>query len=160
MKPIYFEVLAQCLFEYGRLPEDADGNARPEISEHDWLNVIERVEQEIAIYCNLRTVPRDLRYTWASMCVDYMRYWLAASGSTDGDQGQTPEQAQEAMIAESIKVGDADVKYSNRTLAVDDTGGRARVMALGSHQPDLDDIIMNYREQLNKFRRMTWGPRR
>lgn len=159
MNALHLEVLTQCLFEYGKIPTDGE-TQRPDIPEDDWLNVIERVEQEIKLYCNIRSVPKALKYTWASMCVDYMRYWLAVSNNDAGNQSENPDDAVANMVQESIKVGDADVKLANRSLAVTDTGGRARVAALGSHQPDLDDIIFNYRAQLNKFRRMVWGSRR
>ena len=44
---------------------------------------ISQVEQEIKNYCNIDKVPEELKFTWASMAVDFLRYQVAATSSSD-----------------------------------------------------------------------------
>lgn len=95
---------------------------------------IEEAEQIIKNYCNFREVPTELAFTWANMACDIIKSFNAA---------ETGEPVNGAPA--SVNMGDTTVSVSNTQSA---TG----------HVVDLDAFIQNYREQLNKFRRVKWEP--
>ena len=146
---IHTKVLIQCRFEYGLIPD-----GKEDIADADWLNVIERVEQKILNYCAIRKVPNALIYTWASMCVDYMRWWLASTENPDGEQGDDDEEAQGKIS--SVKIGDTQVNYGE-SLSKVDGAAQTKAKAIAAHTPYLDSLLMNYKQDLNNFRRMAWG---
>lgn len=105
---------------------------------------VEEVEQEIKNYCHIDKVPEELKFTWANMTVDLVRYQYA----------NTPESTENENFSlgdvSALKVGDTNIGFG--------AGGatNAHNIAIKSHSPNLDDIVMNYRQQLNAFRRMVW----
>lgn len=106
---------------------------------------IEEVEQAIKNYCNIDKVPEELKFVTANMAVDLVRYEMAIVG-------ENPEELEEISLADvsSIKIGDTSINLGNGSEnAIAD---RAR----DSHNPNLDEIVMNNRAQLNRFRRMVW----
>lgn len=105
---------------------------------------IGEVEQVIKNYCKIDVVPEELYFTWGNMAVDLALYTYQSnvtSGSTDDI---------DSSDISSIKIGDTQISLSGGG-----TSG-ARSKALSSHKPYLDGMVMNYREQLNQFRRMVW----
>lgn len=108
------------------------------------LLAVNEVETAIKNYCNLDTVPEELKYIWADMCVDLIRYQYVA-GDTSSDDSEIGN-----SDISSVKVGDTTVNVgqgspTNRTK-----------LALQSHKPNLDNVVMNYKQQLQQFRRMVW----
>lgn len=106
---------------------------------------IEEVEQEVKNYCRIDKVPEELRFTVANMAIDLIRYELEAVG-------EDTDVTQEISIADvaSVKMGDTTINLGGGS---ENTGAdRAR----NSHKANLDDVVMNYRSQLNRFRRMVW----
>jgi len=95
---------------------------------------IEEAQQVILNYCNIKQVPDALRFTWANMACDIVKSFNAA---------ETGEPVNGAPA--SVNMGDTTVSVSNTQSG---TG----------HVVDLDAFIQNYREQLNKFRRVKWEP--
>lgn len=100
------------------------------------------VEQVIKNYCNIDKVPEALNYTWANMVVDLIKYNYESNNSGGG------EVAADVADVSSIKVGDTQIQLGG--------GSGSRANVLNSHRPNLDQIVMNYQSQLNKFRRMVW----
>lgn len=112
------------------------------ITEPDKLLAIGEVEQSIKNYCNIDEVPEALNYIWANMALDLVNYNFESNNQAGDTIATDPSDVS------SIKVGDTQIQLGGGT------GSRANV--LRSHKPNLDQIVMNYREQLNKFRRMVW----
>lgn len=106
---------------------------------------VEEVEQAIKNYCKIDKVPDELKFVAANMAIDLIRYEQSITG-------ENPEGLEEISIADvsSIKIGDTSITLGKGTenTAVD----RSR----DSHKPNLDEVVLNYRAQLNAFRRMVW----
>ena len=106
---------------------------------------IEEVEQAIKNYCHIDKVPEELKFVAANMAVDLIRYEQAITG-------ENPEGLEEIGVSDvsSIKIGDTTVslgKGSENTIT-----DRAK----DSHQANLDEIVLNYKQELVRFRRMVW----
>lgn len=104
---------------------------------------IAEVEQAIKNYCSISSVPDALRFTWANMAVDLLRYELASS------EGPNEDEEVDMNGVSSIRMGDTTINLGG---GANSSYGRA----INSHKANLDDIVMNHREQLHKFRRMVW----
>lgn len=111
------------------------------ITEPEKELAVGEVEQVIKNYCNIDEVPEALNYTWANMAVDLIKYNYESNNSGG-------EVAADAADVSSIKVGDTQIQLGG--------GSNSRAKVLNSHRPNLDQIVMNYKSQLNKFRRMVW----
>jgi hypothetical protein len=98
----------------------------------------EEVEQAIKNYCNIDKVPDELKFVWANMAIDLIRYEKAVKGNDTED----------ISIADvaSISMGDTSINL----------GGGGANSAKKSHIPNLDQIVMNNKAQLNRYRRMVW----
>ena len=101
------------------------------------------VEQVIKNYCNIDEVPEALNYTWANMVVDLIKYNYESNNS-----GGDVLDSVDASDVSNIKIGDTQIALQG--------GSSDRSRTLKSHRPNLDQIVMNNREQLNRFRRMVW----
>jgi hypothetical protein len=75
------------------------------------------------------------------MAVDLIKYNYESNNSGG-------EVAADAADVSSLKVGDTQIQLGG--------GSSSRAKVLNSHRPNLDQIVMNYQSQLNKFRRMVW----
>lgn len=104
---------------------------------------IAEVEQAIKNYCSISSVPDALRFTWANMAVDLLRYELASSEGPDED-------------AEVDMNGVSSIRMGDTTINLGEGANSSYGRAINSHKANLDDIVMNHREQLHKFRRMVW----
>ena len=106
---------------------------------------IEEVAQAIKNYCHIDSVPDELKFTWANMSVDLIRYQRASSNKDSNDLNSV-------NIGEvsSLKIGDTNVNLGGGS----DTN--THNIAIKSHKVNVDDIVMNYRQQLVAFRRMVW----
>ena len=113
------------------------------ITEIDIQIALDEVEQAIKNYCNIDELPDALIYTHANMTVDLVKYNYESNLTSD-----EIENNYNAADVSSIKVGDTQIQLQGNS------GGRGNT--LRSHRPNLDDIVMNNREQLNKFRRMVF----
>ena len=113
---------------------------------------IAETAQEIINYCNITgdspVVPPQLHFVQANMARDLLLY--------DQEVNRPPSDAEgnEAALSgkvSSISEGDTSVSFGNKSRADED-----RTRILGSHREMLDMLILNYREQLNKFRKPRW----
>ena len=105
---------------------------------------IDEVEQVVLNYCMIPVVPDALRFTVANMTLDLLKYQLEVSKpATQMDIGDI-----DISDVSGVKVGDTsvDIGESRRD--------NVRKSRLNSHKSNLDDIVMNYRSQLNRFRRL------
>lgn len=111
---------------------------------------IDEIEQTIKNYCNIAEIPKQLTYTWANMVCDLHNHdcWVNKdNNSKEDDFGNLQVNGSDVN---SVRVGNTTVSFGS--------GGstNSRKRALNSHMANLDDLILNYREQLNKFRKMVW----
>lgn len=106
---------------------------------------VDEIEQVIKNYCDINAVPDALKFTWANMAVDLIRYEYA-SQNNDSDNSDGIN----ARDVSSIKIGDTNIQIGSGSTT------NAHNRAIKSHTANLDTLVMNYKEQLNKFRRMVW----
>lgn len=101
------------------------------------------VEQEIKNYCNISVVPVALKFTWCNMTVDLLNY----EHEVNLDPA-TIDDSLDIGDAQTIKVGDTSIQMGGTSVS------NPRKTSLKSHKANLDDVTMNYRSQLNRFRRL------
>lgn len=104
---------------------------------------IKEVEQAIKNYCQIPEIPKALIYTHANIVIDLLLYQI--------ESNTTPDNVIDAFDPSdisNIKIGDTSFtlgdKYRNNQ--------RSRI--LQSHNSNLDSLVMNYKSQLNQFRRI------
>jgi len=116
------------------------------LDDSDILLSIEEVEQCIRTYCHFKNhemMPGGVRYVWANMSVDLVRYETAKAKA---DSGVEDEVNVSTTNLTSIKIGDTQLGFSPNG------NGSPASTALKSHEANLDDLLMNYKEQLKCFR--------
>ena len=112
---------------------------------------IDEIEQAILNYCNIDVVPKQLMYTFANMVCDINTYdSQVVKDNTPATEETSRDIEIPASGINSVRVGNTTVTFGSGS----DTSIRNR--ALRSHEADLDSLILNYKAQLNKFRRMVW----
>lgn len=114
-----------------------------EFSDSDILAALQEVEQVIKNYCLIPSVPEALKYTWCNMSIDLLLY--------NHEVNTTPDDVLNAFDpsdVSTIKVGDTSISLGDKYRS------NARSRTLQSHQANLDDIVTNYKAQLNQFRRL------
>jgi len=92
---------------------------------------IEEVGIAFQNYCNRSDIPDAARFVIANLAVDLLK-----SMHSGDDGSETP-----AGEIGSISVDDVNLSF--------DANRRA-------HTINLDDLLLNYREQMNHFRKMRW----
>lgn len=107
-------------------------------------SAIDEVEQEILNYCCIQEVPNALRFTVANMSIDLLEYEAEVNKPASSADLENVDLAD----VSSLKVGDTSVSIGESRR--DNT----RKSKLNSHKSNLDDIVMNYRAQLNRYRRL------
>jgi hypothetical protein len=120
------------------------------VTEVDVQLAIDEVEFVICNYCNIEEtsdIPEALSFTWANMAADLLKYTYETN-RTDAGAGGTTE-VDESEVS-SIKIGDTQISLGGSGSA------SQRSRTLRSHVAVLDQLTMNHREQLNKFRRVVW----
>ena len=113
------------------------------ITELDINMAIDEVGEEIKNYCNIDIIPDGLRYTWANMAIDLAKYQYEVNNPVDDILD-----ALDATDVSTLKIGDTQIALGRNNSE--------RAKALKSHRPNLDQIILNYKAQLNRYRRMVW----
>ena len=113
------------------------------ITELDIQLAVSEVEEVIKNYCNIDTIPDALKFTWANMSVDLVRYQYESNISADDVLAGI-----DASDVSNLKIGDTQIALQGNNSE--------RGKTLKSHRPNLDQIVMNNKEQLNRFRRMVW----
>lgn len=106
---------------------------------------VDEVEETIKNYCNISLIPKSLKFTWVNMSVDLVKYTYESNrGGEDGIDGI------DIIDISSLKIGDTNINLGN----TNPNNNRSRT--LKSHLPNLDEIVLNYSQQLNSHRRMVW----
>lgn len=120
------------------------GTATTGMTDEELLVVVMEVEQAIKNYCRIPEVVYPLYYVWANMAVDLALYQIESNKDTSQDD---PISSIDPSDVSSIKVGDT-------SLGIGGSGSSTTVRGkvLNSHIPNLDEIVMNYKAQLNQFR--------
>lgn len=120
------------------------------------IDLANEVEQAILNYCNISKVPNALKYVWANMIVDFVRWQgsvLAENASTDDPSIEASSSSSGNTYVSSIKVGDTTVSFGT-----DSSSNTSVSLPKNAHSllNVLDQIIMNYEDSLNKFRKVVW----
>lgn len=111
---------------------------------------VDEIEQTIKNYCNLDYVPKELTYTFVNMVCDLNTYdSQVVQDNTPSEDGNEDISISSSGV-NSVRVGNTTISFGSGS----DTSTRNR--ALRSHQANLDQLILDYKAQLNKFRKMVW----
>ena len=110
--------------------------------------LIEEVKESILNFTNRSEVPKPLNFVWANMVVDYINY-LQMSRKPDDEGSESGVEGLQVKLGKvtKIKIGDTDFSLSDdssTTFGVSD----------GSHSVNLDEIVLNYKDQLMQYRRI------
>ena len=110
--------------------------------------LVAAVGRAIRNFCNRDDIPTALESVWASMVVDYVRWTSAVKKQNDpSGGGASTSGARISSITElsvSAQFGD------------DTTSQAAQAASAHSVASGVDGIIMDYSDQLYRFRKMTW----
>jgi len=96
---------------------------------------IDEIGYRIKHYCNISAIPDGLKFVWASMTMDVVRIELPnveEIADSVGDEG-------------NVKIGDTQVG-----------NGAIRGGVTNTSKSVLDDVVLNYRVDLNRYRRLRW----
>lgn len=96
---------------------------------------IAEIERRIKHYCNIRTLPDDLLYVWASMVIDAVRV----------DLPNVSEIEDSVSGGANIKIGDTSISGGGTGSGLSNTAKAA-----------IDGVVFNYRIDLNRYRKMRW----
>jgi hypothetical protein len=91
---------------------------------------IDEVGQSIKIYCNRTDIPQELTYVHANMVIEQIEGKERKAADDDN------------RVVTSIKEGDVQVSYGSKSSTLSEVSA--------------DDLLHNYKKQLNKFRKMRW----
>lgn len=97
---------------------------------------LEEVEQFIKNYCNRSYLPPEMNFIWANMAFDLLNGAYLSADIISSSESIRP------CEVSSFSAGDMSVSRGADTMA---------------HKVNLDDLLFNYRDQLNRFRVMYWG---
>lgn len=95
---------------------------------------VQEIGQRILNYCNILEVPTNLEPTWASMTIDALRI----------EQPNIPEVANTNGGAVEVQIGDTSVSPSGDSELTN------------TSKLAIDKIVLNYRIDLNRYRKMRW----
>lgn len=137
----YLEIVLICKNKKKSISDQFDPNKG--LTDDEILMRVKECEQSILNYCQIPGIPPQLNYVWANMAVDLIMFEI--------ENNYTPEDPMEGLDVSdlsSIKVGDTSIFVGDKYRS------NWRSRTLQSHNANLDDIVMNYRQQLNQFRRI------
>lgn len=121
-----------------------------ELSSMELLDInIDEIEQTIKNYCNIDVIPKALTFTFVNMVCDLHTYNSQVLQDNKSSDEELDIDVSPSGI-NSVRVGNATISFGSGS----DTNSRNR--ALRSHDVDLDQLVLNYKSQLNKFRKMVW----
>lgn len=98
---------------------------------------LQEIGNRIKHYCNIRTIPAELNYVWASMVVDAVRV----------DLPNVDE------ISDSVGGGGANVKVGDTSVS---GGGGSSGGLSNTAKAAIDNVVFNYRIDLHRYRKMRW----
>lgn len=113
--------------------------------DNDFLDMsLQEVDQAIKNYCHIDYIPTELLFVRVNLVVDYIRYMEANKPAVD--EGIDVTQASKVGPLTSIESGGVKYGFANNASNNNFIGN--------AHIADLDDLITNYKHQLNEFRRL------
>jgi hypothetical protein len=104
---------------------------------------VEEVMQAVENYCCIPEIYYTMRFIVVQLCTDYIIY----DAEVAKDVSALDMEADPADLA-SVKVGDVTIGLGDKYRS------NIRKTILNAHTYNLDDFILNYKEQLNRFRRI------
>lgn len=115
--------------------------------------LLDEVRFAILNYCNIEEVPYQLKYVWANMTVDYYRWSQAVTSAPQKDAGAGQAFNASGPVS-SIQEGDTTVSFSSGLASAGVSTADSTVAH--SMSAVLDEVVMNYTNHLNRFRRIVW----
>jgi hypothetical protein len=113
---------------------------------------VDEAAQAIKNYCNICRIPAALKYVWANIVTDQLR-WEQATREVESATASDAGSSSADTILSQVKVGGTSYSFAAASSA-----SSAQTAAIASaHGVDLDSVLMDYKAQLNKFRRIAWG---
>lgn len=113
------------------------------LSDEEILLNVQEVEQTILNYCQIPRVPVQLNFVWANMSVDLILYLIEMN-----NKPEDPLDSLDVSDLSSVKIGDTSVFVGDKYRS------NLRSRILQSHNANLDELVTNYTQQLNRFRRI------
>lgn len=113
-----------------------------QLEEDILMDYLEEVETTICNYINRTYVPEPLRFVFVNLTMDLLK--------SQALNGNIENEALEDIglgALSSIKDGDSELKF--KTSASTNTG-------TGAHVADVDSLLYNYTQQLDKYRLTKW----
>jgi hypothetical protein len=126
--------------DYTQLISIINSKTKDKFNVDDVTLALQEVEVAIKNYCHRAEVPGELYFTWCNMSIDLLDY--------EAEKNKAAADVQVTDVSD-VKIGDVSFKVGTPT-----SGSDSRSLAIRSHRLNLDDIVMNYRDQLNNFRRI------
>lgn len=108
--------------------------------------VLDEVDQFIKTYCQINSIPKEINYIRANLVVDYIRYLNA----------NDPTKEKDVEINVDPKVGALTYITSGAVSYGFASNSTGKNSIANAHTSDLDELLNNYKSQLNKFRRVVW----
>ena len=108
--------------------------------------VLEEVDQFIKNYCQINSIPKELLFIRANLTVDYIRYLNA----------NDPTKEKDVEINVDPKVGALTYITSGAVSYGFASNSTGKNSIANAHTSDLDQLLTNYKEQLNQYRRVVW----
>lgn len=112
--------------------------------DRDIVLAVDEVEQEVLNYCDIPVVPDALNFTVANMSIDLLEFQFERNRSVSSLSLEDID----VSDVSSLKIGDVSIGMG------ESRNDGVRKATLNSHKANLDDILFNYRSQLNRFRRL------
>lgn len=124
---------------------------RPNIEMDEILigSAINEIEQKIKNYCVRPSVPKALYYTWANMVLDLLDYENAVNNINTVNT-DTNDDITNILTGNFGTIAMGDTSWKQGDVNITDPQYRG----LSSHTAALDELILNYRSDLNQFRRI------
>ncbi len=104
---------------------------------------VEEVVQAVENYCQIPCIYYTMRFIVTQLCADYIIY----DDEVAKDVSTIDMDADPADLS-SIKIGDVTIGLGDKYRS------NIRKTILNAHTYDLDSFLLNYKDQLNRFRRI------
>lgn len=110
------------------------------------------VIQKVLNYCHREDLPDALVFIVVEMLVRQYTAWKMEASQESGEGGGTVSGGVAGVVG-SITRGDTSISYDNSTEAIEAATAAQAVKASAWKLPT-DDILLDYRAQLNAFRKL------
>lgn len=104
---------------------------------------VDEVSQGVKNYCMIPNILMPMKYIVANICTDYILYDNELAKDINIDELDI-----DPADLSSIKIGDLNIGLGDKYRS------NMRKTFLNAHDFDLDKLILDYKSQLNRFRRI------